>query len=85
MAKNQQERIFNESEDSPLALAADKLFECLEELDKVKEEKEEAERELIELMNKNMKYSFYHKRRKIELKNSEIKQKIKIKEEKGVA
>lgn len=74
--------LIDDSIDNPTASAADELVEILNQLDELKERKEETEAKLISLMNKAMKYKFRHHGRTFELKNSEPKQKIKVKEEK---
>ena len=80
MAKKQ-EKLFDEANDPPLVRAADRVIELREEKKSIDEKLEVQEKNLIGLMKRAKKEKIRHGGYLIQIKLSEAKAKISLKEE----
>lgn len=82
MAKRQQ-KLFDETNDTPLVRAADRVLELREERKSIDEELEIQEKNLIGLMQKAKKDKIRHGGYLIHIRLSEAKSKLALKKEKA--
>jgi len=75
-----QERMFDESIDSQLAVAADKYVDLVKEKEKVGKDLQNASGQLIVEMNKSNRLKVRHQGKIFEIVSSDPKQKIKVKD-----